>query len=226
MTLVIAHRGASVDAPENTIQAFELAVAQGADMIETDLHLSKDGAVPLYHDSEIDDVPVGNYTLAELRDRIPGLPTLEEALDAVGDRIAFNLELKRLPDYDYQGLEERVLAEVNRRKLLDRTLFSCFYDTALADLRALSPSARIGLLVSPRSNFAIVERAKRLAAEAVHPQLEITTEALVSEIHAAGFRVYVFTVDDPDTQRRLLGWSVDGLFTNLPGPLRELIEPP
>ena len=82
MTLVIAHRGASIDAPENTIEAFQLAVEQGADMIETDLHLSKDGAVPLYHDSKIDGVPVGDYTLAELRERIPGLPTLEEALDA------------------------------------------------------------------------------------------------------------------------------------------------
>jgi len=223
VTLVIAHRGASIDAPENTIEAFQLAVEQGADMIETDLHLSKDGAVPLYHDSEIDGVAVGSYTLAELRERIPGLPTLEEALDAVGDRIAFNLELKRLPDYDYQGLEERVLAEVNRRGLLDRSLFSCFYDTALSDLRALAPSARIGLLVSPRSNVAVVERAKRLGAEAVHPQLQITTESLVSEIHAGGFRCYVFTVDEPDDQRRLLGWGVDGFFTNLPGPLRALV---
>jgi glycerophosphoryl diester phosphodiesterase len=121
-------------------------------------------------------------------------------------------------------LEERALAEINRRNLLDRTLFSCFYDTALSDLRALAPTARIGLLISPRSNIAIVERAKRLAAEAVHPQLQMTTEPLVSEIHAAGFRVHVFTVDDPADQRRLIGWGVDGLFTNLPGALRELVE--
>lgn len=223
MTLVIAHRGASVDAPENTIEAFELAVEQGADMIETDLHLSKDGAVPLYHDSEIDGAPVNSFTLGELRERVPGLPTLEEALDAVGDRIAFNLELKRFPDYDYPGLEERVLDEVRKRSLVGQTLFSGFFDTALARVRELEPAARLGLLVSPRSNIAVLERAARLAAEAVHPQLEITTRELVDELHGGGYKVHVFTVDDPDDQRRLIDWSVDGLFTNLPAQLREIV---
>ena len=193
--LNIAHRGASADAPENTSKAFELAIKQGADMIETDLRLSRDGEIPLYHDD---------------------LPTLEDALDRFGHRIPFNLELKRGATADYPGLEERVLREITRRDLLGRTLFSAFYDTALATLRGLSSQARIGLLISRKAPIRIVERAIQLRAEAVHPERVVTTRELVEEMHEQGLRVHVFTVDDPGDQRRLIEWGVDGIFTNVP----------
>ena len=224
MTLVIAHRGASHDAPENTPAAFQLAVEQRADMIETDLHLCRDGSVPLYHDNELEGRPLRDWTLAELRERVPDLPTLEETLDRFGDVIPFNLELKTHPDHEYPGLEERVLDEVRKRGLLERTLFSCFFDPALARLRELEPDARIGLLVSRRSNLKISERAARLRAEAVHPELAIATPELLGELRAAGLPVNVFTVDDPRDQRHLIQQGVAGLFTNLPGKLRELLE--
>ncbi len=224
MTLVIAHRGASLDAPENTLEAFDLAVEQGADMIETDLHLSKDGAVPLLHDSELDGAPVGSFTLAALREKIPDLTTLEETLDRLGDRVAFNLELKSLPKYEYEGIEKRVLDEVRRRGLLERTLFSCFYDPVLERVRALDPAARFGLLVSRRSQLAIAERAARLGAEAVHSERAITTRELVHDLHGAGYHVRVYTVDDRADQRRLLQWGVDGIFTNAPARLRGLLS--
>ncbi len=223
MTRNIAHRGASRDAPENTLEAFALAVEQGADMIETDLHLSSDGELPLLHDSEIDGRAVGSFALAVLRERIPGLPTLEETLDRLGSAIAFNLELKSHPRHEYPGLEERVLREVRERGLLERTLFSCFSDPALARLRSLEPAARIGLLISRRSNLAVAERAEKLGAEAVHPELAITTRELVDDLHGRGYQVNVFTVDDPGDQRRLIDWGVDGIFTNVPAQLRSLL---
>ena len=223
MTLVIAHRGASRDAPENTPAAFQLAVEQRADMIETDLHLCRDGSVPLYHDNELEGRPLRDWTLAELRERLPELPTLEETLDRFGEAIPFNLELKTHPAHDYPGLEERVLAEVRKRGLLERTLFSCFFDPALARLRELEPAARIGLLVSRRSNVKIIERAQGLGAEAVHPELAITSPELLEELCAAGLAANVFTVDDPVEQQRLIDQGVEGIFTNLPGKLRELL---
>jgi glycerophosphoryl diester phosphodiesterase len=225
-TLVIAHRGASRDAPENTLEAFRLAVRQRADMIETDLHLSRDGAVPLYHDSALGGRPLAQLSLGEIRAARRGVPTLEEALDAVGAEIPFNLELKALPDdvTTYAGLEERVLAEIRRRGWLARTLFSSFYVAALERLRELEPSARIGLLLSSRSAGRMLERAERLRAEAVHPARALVREALVSELHAAGLRVHVFTVDDPDDQRRLIDWGVDGIFTNVPAQLRAILD--
>ena len=104
-------------------------------MIETDLHLLRDGAVALYHDDEIGGAPVGSLTLAELRERLPRAPTLQETLDRFGARIAWNLEIKSPPTGDYAGLEQIVLDEVRRSGILERTLFSSFSDSVLARLR-------------------------------------------------------------------------------------------
>lgn len=223
--LTIAHRGASRDAAENTLEAFRLAVAQGADMIETDLHLTRDGEIVLRHDAELDATEIGALTLAGLRERLPEVPTLEETLDAVGDRIPFNLELKRPRDEtrSYAGLEERVLEEVRRRGDLERTLFSSFYDSVLARLRALEPAARLGLLVSRRAPVSIEQRASRVGAEAVHPDRAVTRPELIDRLHTHGYRVYVFTVDAEEDLRRLIGWGVDGIFTNVPARLRALL---
>jgi glycerophosphoryl diester phosphodiesterase len=220
---VIAHRGASVDAPENTLEAFELAVEQGADMIETDLHLLRDGAIALYHDDEIGGRPVGAHTLAELRAALPDAPTLDETLDRLGERISFNLEIKSPRSGDYAGLEARVLAQVRRRGILTQTLFSSFSDTVLAKLRELEPAARLGTLVSARHPGDILARARGVRAEAVHLDLRLASEERVRESQAAGFQVNVWTVDRPEDQERLARFGVDGIFTNLPGKLRALL---
>jgi glycerophosphoryl diester phosphodiesterase len=221
----IAHRGASVDALENTLEAFALAVEQGADMIETDLHLLRDGAVALYHDDEIGGDPVGALTLAELRQRLPRAPTLQETLDRFGERIAWNLEIKSPKSGDYAGLERLALDEVRRRGMLERTLFSSFSDSVLRRLRELEARARLGTLVWVRQPGDILARAAHVAAEAVHLHLLLATEERVHEAHAAGYRVNVYTVDDPAAQRRLSGFGVDGIFTNLPGKLRANLAP-
>jgi glycerophosphoryl diester phosphodiesterase len=222
--LDIAHRGASRDAPENTLEAFELAIAQGADMIETDLHLLRDGSVVLTHDARIRRRAVGGLDLGELRELSPSIPTLDEALDAVGDRIPFNLELKRGVDGDYPGLAERALDAVRRRGLLEQTLFSAFYDSALEAVRRLESSARVGLLVSRRGHVAVEERARGLGAEAVHPERAILTERMLRELQGAGYRVNVFTVDAEADLRRLVEWGVDGIFTNVPARLRKILD--
>jgi glycerophosphoryl diester phosphodiesterase len=218
--LNIAHRGASVDELENTLEAFALAIEQGAEMIETDLHLLRDGAVALYHDDEIGGAPVGSLTLAELRARLPRAPTLQDTLDRFGARIAWNLEIKSPPTGDYAGLERIALDEVKRRGILERTLFSSFSDSVLARLRALEPQARLGTLVWIRAPGDILGRAARVGSEAVHLHLLLATEEQVRAAHAAGYRVNVYTVDDPEAQRRLARFGVDGIFTNLPGKLR------
>lgn len=216
----IAHRGASVDELENTLEAFALAVEQGADMIETDLHLLRDGVVALYHDDEIAGVPVGELTLSELRGHLPRAPTLQEALDRFGARIPWNLEIKSPKSGDYAGLERIALDEVRRRGILEQTLFSSFSDSVLARLRELERRARLGTLVSVYQPGEILERARRVGSEAVHLHLLLASEERVQEAHEAGFRVNVYTVDDPAAQRRLSGFGVDGVFTNLPGRLR------
>ncbi len=221
--LNIAHRGASRDAPENTLEAFHLAVAQRADMIETDLHLTRDHAIALHHDPELDGVEIGTLTLEDLRERAPTVPTLVDALDQLGHQIPFNLELKQPKDGQYVGLEAHVLEQVRTRGLIHGTLFSSFDQPTLARLRELDPEAHIGLLVSGWARDDIEARAQRVGAEVVHLPLILATPKRIHPLQKSGFRVHVFTVDDPEDQRRLIGWNVDGLFTNTPAQLHALL---
>ena len=224
MTLNIAHRGASIDAPENALPAFALAIEQGANMIETDLHLTRDGKIAIFHDRSINGQPVQKLDLDELRGLVPELPTLDQVLDAFGEKIAFNLEFKSVLWRRYKELPALALAEVRRRGLLEQTVFSCFYEGALARLRRLEPSARIALLTGPRTPFWLVSRAKKLAAEAVHPHRRATTKELVERLQYYGLAVHVFVSDEPADQRLLMEWGVDGIFTNLPAQLAQLLK--
>ncbi len=230
--LVIAHRGASGYLPENTLQAYELAVAQRADMIEVDLHRTRDGAVVITHDEELAGLggrgEIADATLADVRALDAGagarIPTLDELLDGFGSRIPLNLELKRSTKHEYAGLEEVALDALIRRGLLGRMLFSSFDDPVLARLRALSPEARIALLISRKFPRGAVARARALGAEALNPEDSIVTKDLVQEAHDAGLAVYVFTVDAEAELRRFLDLGVDGIFTNLPDRLRALVD--
>ena len=235
--LVIAHRGSSGERPENTFPAFERAIEQSADMIETDLHLSRDGIVVIHHDAELE--RLGEH--GEIRDRTaselaamnaaPGvslaekMPTLLELLDGFGERMQFNLELKvGLNDVAYEGLEDIVVSAVEARGLMPRMLFSSFYDAVLARLRARSAAARIALLVSPRAPVAIFERAAGVFAEAINPDVRLVTQKLVEEAHAAGLRVYPYTANESAEMARLLDCGVDGIITNHPARLYALLE--
>lgn len=230
--LVIAHRGASAALPENTLPAYELAVAQRADMIEIDLHRTRDGAIVITHDEELAGLggrgEIAGATLDEILRLDAGggerVPLLDEVLDRFGARIPFNLELKRGTQADYEGLERMTLDAVERRGLLPRMLFSSFYDPVLSRLRALSPQARIGLLISARFPHGAVARARSLGAEALHPEASVVTAELVDDAHAAGLSVYVFTVDDAGEMARMLDLGVDGLFTNHPDRMRALVD--
>jgi glycerophosphoryl diester phosphodiesterase len=230
---VIAHRGASGHRPENTLPAYELAVEQGADLIEIDLHRTRDAAIVVSHDEDLAGLggrgEIADASLAEVRALDAGegerVPTLDEVLDRFGRRIPFNLEIKRGTRIEYPGIEAAALAALERRGLLERTLFSSFYDPVLRRLRELSPRARIGLLVSRRFPAGALERARALGAEALHPERPLVTRELVTAAHGEGLAVYVFTVDDPEDMARLLELGVDGIFTNFPDRLRTLCGP-
>ena len=229
--LVIAHRGASGELPENTLPAYELAVSQGSDMIEIDLHTTRDGAIVITHDEELEDLggsgEVADATLEEIRalDAGDGLvvPTLEEVLDAFGGQIPFNLELKRGTQTEYPGMEAASVEEVARRGLMEQTLFSSFFDPVLEGLREVSPRARLALLISPKFPQGAIARAKKVGAEALNPQRSVVNRELVELAHGEGLAVYVFTVDDGEEMRRMLDIGVDGLFTNHPRRMRDIL---
>lgn len=233
--LVIAHRGASGEMPENTLPAFERAVEQSADMIETDLHLTRDGVVVIHHDAILERLgekgEIRDHTAAELAalNAAPGagfearMPTLLDVLDGFGDRMEFNLELKVGSRTPYEGMEEQVLNAVSERGLLSRMLFSSFDDSVLARLRALSADARIAVLVSPRAPLGILKRADRVRAEAINPHVSMITPRMVRSAHAASLRVFPYTANEEAEMMRLIEAGVDGIITNYPAQLRALL---
>ncbi len=234
--LVIAHRGASGDRPENTLEAFERAIELHADMIETDLHLTRDGVVVIHHDASLARLgargEIRDRTAAELalldaeRGAGPeiGIPTLLELLDRFGQRMEFNLELKVGESAPYDGIEGRVIAALEARGLLPRMLLSCFEDEVLVRLRAASPEARLAVLVSARKPGRVLERAARVAAEALNPHVSLVDRRFVDTAHAAGLRVYPYTANEEREMIRLLDCGVDGVITNHPDRLRRLVD--
>jgi glycerophosphoryl diester phosphodiesterase len=230
--IVIAHRGASAYRPENTLPAYELAVEQRADMIEVDLHTTRDGAVVIRHDAELDGLghegEIADWSLAQLRALDVGagerIPTLDELLDGFASRIPFNLELKIGERAGrYAGMEAVAVEAARARGVLDQTLYSSFYDEVLAELRATGPATRLAVLVSARHPERLFERAAAVAAEAVNPFFTLVDEELIRRAHGEGMAVYPYTVDELDWMERLLDLGVDGLFTNRPDRLRELL---
>jgi glycerophosphoryl diester phosphodiesterase len=229
--LVIAHRGASGERPENTLAAYALALEQRADMIEIDLHRTQDGAIVIAHDECLPGLPdgreIGACSLAEVRAVASGersVPLLDEVLDAFGARIAWNLEIKSSTVHPYPGIEAQTLAALEARGLGPTILFSSFDDAVLRRLREAAPGARIGVLVSPRDPADWLERCEEARAEAVHFWKGLATAPVVESAHRAGLSVYVYTVDEPDEMRALLARGCDGLFTNFPARMRAILD--
>ncbi len=241
--LVIGHRGAKAYLPENTLPAFELALAQGADMLEIDLHLSRDGEIPIRHDEDLDAFgaqgEIGDLSLDDLRrlsERQPGaprqeeepysgIPTLEQVLDAFGERIPFNLEIKtRAKGLPYPGLQAAAIAQVTERGLLSQTLFSSFSDAVLQELRGLNSGVRLGVLVHPQHPDRIFERAEAVGAEAINPHFVLVTRELVVDAHARDLAVFVYTVDDEAQMHQLFDLGIDGIFSNCPDVLRSVVD--
>lgn len=231
MTKIWAHRGASATAPENTIEAFELAVAMGADGVELDVQRTLDGQLVVIHDETIDRTSTGTgavvgQTLEQLRQHdyangMPGfadvqLPLLGDVLDLLAPTpLVVNVELKTSIEL-YPGIEAEALDVVAAAGMADRVIYSSFNHYTLAALRDRVPRERIGLLFSN----AIVEPwayATQFGAGALHPGLHLLQlPGYVERAHEAGLRVHTWTVDDPSHMRLVQTLGVDALITNHP----------
>jgi glycerophosphoryl diester phosphodiesterase len=232
--LVIAHRGASGHRPENTLPAYELAIEMHADMIEIDLHRTRDGEIVVAHGADLEGLgEIAEATASEVRALDAGggaqVPMLDEVLDGFANRIPFNLEIKWGRAGDYQGLEAQTLAALRARQLGPDILFSSFRPSVLRRLREQDPEARLALLVSPQDPSYSVEgalaKATELGCEALNPHWSQLNASMVPSAHAAGLAVNVYTVNEINEMRRMLDLGVDGVFTNFPDLLRALVTP-
>lgn len=239
--LIIAHRGASMHAPENTLAAFHLAALNGADAIELDAKLSADGQVIVLHDQTVSRTTNGSgaanrLSLEAMKELDAGqwfspefagerIPTLAEVFEAVGDQLFINVELTNYAS-PRDPLPARVADLVQRSGLEDRVLFSSFNPVNLLRIRSRLPNAQIALLALPGLP-GLVARSKigRLVSPRfIHPSQTEVTQAYINKEHACKRKVNVWTVNDPAKMRQLFRWGVDGLFTDDPRSARQVLE--
>ena len=236
MMEIWAHRGASARQPENTVAAFAAAMEAGADGVELDVQLTSDGVPVVIHDETVDRTHdgtggVSTFTLAQLQKlrsllkpkgdpMVTRIPTLAEVLDllAAGSQL-INIELKNSVQ-PYKGLEKKVLALVDERKLAARVVLSSFNHYSLQRLRERGWTGELaavhdGMLREPWRYF------RELDVQAVHPPRHVLMiPGFVTRAHRAGFKVRVWTVNKAAQRQRCARLGVDGIFTDVvkPGP--------
>ncbi|GAA3368254.1 glycerophosphodiester phosphodiesterase family protein [Streptomyces sannanensis] len=214
--LTIGHRGVMGVEPENTLRSFIRAQHAGMDVIELDLHLSKDGALVVLHDADVDRTtdgtgPVTDKTLAELRELDAGhgerVPLFEEVLDAVSAPL--QAEIK-------DSAAARALAQVmHRRDLVGRVEVASFHDAALAEIAALVPGVRTALIASTWGDD-VVDRARAVGASSLALNIRRLTLEVVERAHAEGLKVIGWVVNTQDELRLARALELDGIATDLP----------
>lgn len=218
MTWVIAHRGASADEVENTLPAFERAIADGADFVELDVQVSLDGALVVFHDLDLDRLtplrgPLRRRRLAELRE--VGIPTLEEVVAATRGRIAVMAELKSAHLYRCHDVVARTVALLGP----DDVVLS-FEQRALLEARRCAPSLRLLQHVG----YGVSIRAASAYAWAVGFHDPRVTRRGLARARALGLETTVYTVNDPDRMRELQALGVSGIFSDRPALLRRTLR--
>jgi glycerophosphoryl diester phosphodiesterase len=231
-TKIQAHRGASAYRPENTLEAFSLAMEQKADGFELDVHLSKDGYVVVAHDERLERVSNGtglihDHTLDALKslnfnklfpDGPPcRIPTLGEVFALIRDVPAtVNIELKTT-ELLYPKLPEKLVRMAREYAMEERVMYSSFNHYSLMEIRKINPRAQIGLLYA----LGMVDPwvyARYVSANAIHPHYAILSALpeTVSRCHENGVMVNAWTVDDPRALRFMYQCGVDAVITNKP----------
>lgn len=247
-----AHRGASAHAPENTLEAFRGAVRAGADGLELDVHLTRDGRVVVIHDDTLDRTTNGvglvrDKTLAEIERLDAGyrftedgsypyrgkglqIPTLDEVFREFPG-LAVNVEIKE----DQPRVEEAVLRVIRKAEAEERTLVASQRHAVIKRFREIS-GGEIDTSASGREIrvFSLLSRLRlesllRPAYDALqvpvrYRGVDVLTPEFLAAAHSRGVRVDAWTVDEPGEMRRLLDMGVDVIMTNRPGTLQEALK--
>lgn len=237
---VIAHRGASALAPENTLAAFDLAITLQADAIELDVQLTADGHVVVFHDLTLQRTTngVGNLhhkTLNELKSLDAGvafdtsyqgqrIPTLDETLASFGEKTFFNIELKNLT-HPFNSLPEKVTQIVQDHNLESQVLLSSFNWFALIKAHHILPTLPTGLLIKyPQGKVWLSGVFSALIPhQSVHISFKLLTKDMINAFHRSHRRVFAYTINDPETIKKVAAWDIDGIFTDDPHLARQAI---
>ena len=252
--LVIAHRGASGIVPENTCLALSTAMDLGADMVEVDVQLSRDGYPVVFHDWDLararcsaqysqralKSLRIGDLNLRQLKQLDVGswkhrrfsaltIPTLVEVLSLCGGKIALNLEVKIPSSGDEARARHAMIDQLGEALTCypspESVLISSFDAEVLELARAVFPKSRLGVLPQQAGLRETLRLADRLNAFSVHLRCVSIRPAIVKSIRESGVRLYAYTADRTQTFKRLIAAGVDGIFTNFPDRMIALRDP-
>lgn len=238
---VTAHRGFSGRAPENTLAAFRAAIEAGCDMIELDVHLSRDNRVVVIHDDTLERTTSGRGNVADqgnaelkLLDagawfdpRFSGerIPTLAEVLSLACNRILVNIELKKGKNFPYtmEALADRTLREVDRAEMSGQVLFSSFDSAAIDRIRERDPLLPVALIVNRPWG-----RPEEAGGGKWYPTLNcritVLNETNIRLTHAGGIRIHAWTVNTAEEMKKAIALGVDGIITNHPDRLIRILQ--
>ncbi len=220
--LLIAHRGASAYEPENTIKAFKRAIELGADAIEFDIRLTRDGVPVVFHDEDLKrlvgiDVKVRDLSLTELKQyNVMGeeIPTLDEVLSEIGGSIPLFIEIKDVEAVD------KVVKAIIERKLIDDSLIISFHREAIIRAKEIDKRILTGLITVRRNVHA--KDLVRLGIVSLLPRYDVITPRFIKELHVHKLKVYAWTVNDPSLATKLISYGVDGIATDKPDLKRDV----
>ena len=216
--LVVAHRGASGLAPENTMTAHRVAFGTGAHMIETDVQETEDGKLVCIHDFDVDRTTDGSGAIVELtyrevRELNAGrgekIPSLEEVLDYTRGKLKLNIELK------ITDIEKKVLDLVKERKMIPDVTISSFLHGTLVSARNLDTEVSTAVLVTKLRDD-IISYVNELEANALNPNHKTISQDLIDEAHSNNVHLFPWTVNDVSRMEVLYRMGVDGIITDFP----------
>ncbi|MBI3353382.1 MAG: glycerophosphodiester phosphodiesterase [Nitrospirae bacterium] len=200
--LNIAHRGSSGNAPENTLSAFRLAIKQRADMIELDVHQTRDSHIIVLHDEYLKTGIlkkrlIKDMTLKEIREINKNIPTLKQVLMLIKEKIRLNIEIKHSSGY-YPDIERNVYSLLKKERMLFDTIISSFDIDCLKKFRKISDDIIIGFLYNKKDWRKALKQSKDLKAYSFHVSDKILSKEIVDKVHKSGMRLFVYTINDED----------------------------
>ena len=221
--LILGHRGASADAPENTVEAFLLAAEQRADGVELDVRRTGEGALIVHHDAAVEGLgPIIAHTVADIRQHQPTIVTFDEAMAAC-EGLIVNVEIKNAPmepDFDPDDLvAASVVSWLHDHGWTDQVIVSSFNPATVDRVRQLSGDLATGQLTLPGADAGQhLLTAHQRGHRALHPHTTslADSEQLASIAAGLGLWLFAWTVDDPSTIRALRAAGVNGIITNHP----------
>lgn len=221
--LKIGHRGAKAHVPENTLASFQKALDLGADGIEFDVHVCATGELVVIHDFTVDRTTNGSgevskMTLSQLKALIvegnQAIPTLDEVIELVGKKCFVNIEMKgRHTAQPISDFLKRLITE--KGYTYNDFIVSSFQREELEAMHKLNPNVHLGILTQASMKEAW-DWAEEFNVKAIHPHFSLLTESNVKKAQEAGYKIYTWTVNEPEDIARIKSYNVDGIISDYP----------